>query len=184
MGGKGHSSESPIQAAQDMAHSMDKKLDHLYKQYVPKRLQSGVNVLHERSGLPHYAICLLGVVCLYMMVSRVSELICNLLGFCFPAYKSIKAIESPDRAEVTRWLTYWTVFAALSVFDFFISHLFITIPGYFIFKALFLIWCYIPIERNGSVVMHENVLRPYFLLLEKTFFNSENNNAQRDATRK
>jgi len=175
--GTGHA-ESPLGFVQDAAQNLDKKLDRAYKQYAPKQMKALVDKVHEQSGLPQYVICLLGVMCLYMMVSRLSELICNLLGSCYPAYRSIKALESPNRKEeVTRWLTYWTVFAALSVFDFFVTNLFISIPGYFIFKAIFLIWCFLPIERNGSVVMHETILRPYFIILEKMFGNGVNNNA-------
>jgi receptor expression-enhancing protein 5/6 len=41
-----------------------------------------------------------------------------LIGFVFPMYASIKAIESPGTDDDTMWLTYWLVFAIFKVRSF------------------------------------------------------------------
>lgn len=38
-----------------------------------------------------------------------------MIGFVFPMYASIKAIESPATDDDTMWLTYWLVFSIFKV---------------------------------------------------------------------
>ncbi|KAI7697624.1 Receptor expression-enhancing protein 5 [Sarcoptes scabiei] len=73
------------------------------------------------------------------------------------------ALESPDKRDDTRWLTYWVVFAFFSVIEFFSDFIFSWFPFYWLAKIVFLVWCYLPTERNGSDYVYFNVIRPYFL---------------------
>ena len=43
----------------------------------------------------------------------------NTIGFAYPAYCSIRALESSVKSDDTQWLTYWVVFAAFSVVEYF-----------------------------------------------------------------
>ena len=47
------------------------------------------------------------------------QLLANIVGFVYPAYCSIKALESTVKNDDTQWLTYWVVFAAFSVVEYF-----------------------------------------------------------------
>ena len=40
-------------------------------------------------------------------------------SFAYPAYCSIQALESKTKGDDTQWLTYWVVFAAFSVIEYF-----------------------------------------------------------------
>ena len=40
-------------------------------------------------------------------------------SFAYPAYCSIQALESSSKGDDTQWLTYWVVFAAFSVIEYF-----------------------------------------------------------------
>lgn len=55
---------------------------------------------------------------IYLVVGHFAELICNFVGVAYPAYSSIKAIQSSDKQDDTQWLIYWVVFAVLSLIDF------------------------------------------------------------------
>lgn len=66
----------------------------------------------------------LGVVALYMIFGYFAQFICNFVGFVLPAYWSMGAIETSDKQDDTKWLTYWVVFAAFSVVDFFADGIF------------------------------------------------------------
>ena len=92
------------------------------------------------------------------------------MGFLYPAYCSIKALESSVKNDDTQWLTYWVVFAFFSVIEYFADFIagwvrlsifffkslciFSKVPFYWLSKCLFLVWCMAPIEANGANVIY------------------------------
>lgn len=75
----------------------------------------------------------------------------------------MKAVETHDKSDDTKWLTYWVIFACFSTVEFFSLYIVKIIPFYWLLKCIFFVWCMAPIENNGSVVMYHKVIRPYFL---------------------
>jgi len=103
----------------------------------------------------------IAVVTLWLMFGFGAQLLCNFIGFLYPAYKSIKALESSTKADDTQWLMYWVVFSVFSVAEFFSDTLVGWIPMYWLVKCAFLLWCMSPLE--GSSVIYHRIIRPYFL---------------------
>ncbi|KAL3223702.1 hypothetical protein MRX96_049689 [Rhipicephalus microplus] len=81
----------------------------------------------------------------------------------YPAYASTRAIESADRNDDTRWLTYWVVYACFSILDFFADGILRFFPFYWLVKVVFLVYCFLPIRPNGSTRIYNSLIRPYFL---------------------
>ena len=78
-------------------------------------------MLEDNTGVQRLYIAygLGGIIVLWLAFGFGAQLLANIVGFVYPAYCSIKALESTVKNDDTQWLTYWVVFAAFSVVEYF-----------------------------------------------------------------
>ncbi|EGI60859.1 Receptor expression-enhancing protein 5 [Acromyrmex echinatior] len=102
----------------------------------------------------------IGIDRLYIFVGQ--QLVCNIIGFVYPAYQSMKALESPKKEDDTKWLTYWVVFAVFTIIEFFSEYIVCWFPVYWL--CVFYVWLMAPIaEYNGSLIIYRRIIRPKFI---------------------
>jgi len=122
----------------------------------------------------YIAYAVVGVLVLWLMFGYGGQLLCNTLGFAYPAYCSIRALESYSKKDDTQWLTYWVVFALFSVLEYFSDILVGWVPFYWLSKMMFMVWCMAPIEANGATVIYNRVVLPLFNKHQGTIDNAIN----------
>lgn len=129
----------------------------------------GLSFIESKTGVNRlylFAGCV-SLLSLYLVVGYASGFIVALLGFLYPAYASVKAIESSNKEDDTQWLTYWVVYAVFGIVEFF-SDIFLSwFPLYFLFKCIFLGWCMAPFSWNGSEFIYHRFVGPFILKHEK-----------------
>merc|ERR1712050_416207 len=97
-----------------------------------------------------------------LVVGFAAQIICNIVGFLYPAYESIRAIESTATKDDTKWLTYWVVYSSFIIVEFFSDYLLFWIPFYYVLKCALLLYCMLP-QYNGSQLVYQYCIRPLFL---------------------
>jgi receptor expression-enhancing protein 5/6 len=130
-----------------------------------KPWKSAFDIVEQKTGVPRVYI-FIGVTAaaiLYLIFGYAAQLLCNVISVVYPAYISIRAIETSDKFDDTKWLTYWVMYAVFSIFEFFSLFLTNFIPFYFLLKCAFFIWCMLPIENNGAVIIYNRIIRPQFV---------------------
>jgi len=149
-----------------MAAQVTALLEYLDKQLQQKnKVTELLSLAEEKTGVKKLYLAAggIGVLALWLVFGYGAQLLCNSIGFIYPAYASVKAIESPPTADDTKWLMYWVVFALFSVVEFFSDLLLNWFPLYWLVKCIFLVWCFLPIAANGTNVIYTRVVRPLFL---------------------
>lgn len=92
-------------------------------------------ILHTQNALNQDFAGVIAFLGLWLAFGYAGQLVCNSVGFIYPAYASIHAIETHAKEDDTKWLTYWVVFAVFSVFEFFADIIVGWFPLYWLAKV-------------------------------------------------
>lgn len=95
----------------------------------------------------------------FLNLGGIGQLLSNFAGFVLPGYLSLKALKTKTTADDTKLLTYWVVFAALQIIEFWSKTILYWVPAYFLFKTLFLLYLALP-GTNGAEFLYNTILVP------------------------
>ncbi|CAJ0964077.1 unnamed protein product, partial [Mesorhabditis belari] len=117
----------------------------------------------KREQVSYGLFVLLG---LYLVFGARAQFVCNLIGFVYPAYATVKTIRTEAKDDDTQWLIYWTVFAFFSLIDFFTGAFLKWFPVYYVVKAIFLIHLSLP-QTQGALYLYNKIIDPAITLFDK-----------------
>jgi len=110
------------------------------------------------------------------------EFLVNFAGFLIPGYYSLHALFTTSKADDTQWLTYWVVYAFLTVIESAISAAY-WFPFYYVFKFALVLWMSLP-QFNGAQIVFHSFIQPLFARFFAGGPTSSNLRAQADAASK
>lgn len=121
-----------------------------------------LNNFEKQTSVPKvYAF--LGLVGLYFFLVFFNiggEFLVNFAGFVIPGYYSLEALFSTSKVDDTQWLTYWVVYAFLTVLESLINAVY-WFPFYYVFKFILILWMALPVT-NGAQIVFRSFLQPVF----------------------
>jgi receptor expression-enhancing protein 5/6 len=82
------------------------------------------------------------------------------VGFVYPAFKSLQSIENKNRGDDVQWLVYWVIFSFFAVIEAFADFLLYWIPFYYAFKLAFLLWSMLP-QTKGAKFLYDSFLKDF-----------------------
>jgi len=139
------------------------RADVTKKLHEPNPVNNFLGQIENKTGVDRFFIVasIALLFSLYLIFGHFAELVCNFIGFLYPAYISIKAIESASKADDTQWLTYWVVFGLFSIIEFNEDEIVGYFPVYWLFKCAFLLYLYLPMTM-GAQKLYAKAIRPAF----------------------
>ncbi|KAF2750443.1 hypothetical protein M011DRAFT_397080 [Sporormia fimetaria CBS 119925] len=141
---------------QERAQSHISQLDKELSKY------PALNNFEKQTSVPKvYAI--LGLAALYFFLiffNIAGEFLVNIAGFIIPGYYSMAALFSSSKVDDTQWLTYWVVYAFLTVFESAVSAVY-WFPFYYTFKFVLVLWMALP-QTSGAQIIFRSFLQPVF----------------------
>ncbi len=126
-------------------------------------LKPHAEALEKKSkvNVEYFVVAIVAVLALCIFSGYLAGPITNIVGFVYPSYASLAAIESEGKEDDTQWLTYWVVFGFFCVIENFTDYILFWIPFYYAIKVTFLAWCMIP-KYQGAKVVYSAVIKPIF----------------------
>ncbi|KAI9837517.1 MAG: ER membrane protein DP1/Yop1 [Sarea resinae] len=121
-----------------------------------------LNNFERQTSVPKvYAVLGLAAVYFFLVFFNIAgEFLVNVAGFAIPGYYSLDALFSASKVDDTQWLTYWVVFAFLTVFESAVNAVY-WFPFYYTFKFVLVLWMFLP-QTSGAQVIFRSFIQPVF----------------------
>jgi len=143
--------------------SLQERAQHLISQ-IDKELSKYevLRNLEKQTSIPkvYPVLGLAGLYCFFIFFNIAGQFLVNTAGFIIPAYYSLNALFTTSKADDTQWLTYWVVFAFLTVFESAVSAVY-WFPFYYTFKFVLVMWLALP-QTNGAQLVFRSFIHPVF----------------------
>ncbi|KAK3081518.1 ER membrane protein DP1/Yop1 [Coniosporium uncinatum] len=159
---------------QDRAQHQISQLDKELSKY------PALNNFEKQTSVPKvYVILGLGALYFFLIFFNIAgEFLVNTAGFVLPAYYSLSALFSSGKTDDTQWLTYWVVYAFLTVFESAVNAVY-WFPFYYTFKFVAVLWMALP-QTGGAQIIFRSFIQPVFSRFFEADGTSANLRAQAD----
>ena len=96
-----------------------------------------------------------------LLFTPLGSMVSSAITFLLPAYYTFKALESTDKKDDQRMLTFWISFGFVYLFDNLFSWIFSIFYFYHLLRSILLMYLFIP-KYDGATKLYEKVIKPLF----------------------
>lgn len=162
---------------QERAQNQISQLDKELSRY------PALNNFEQQTGAPKvYVILGLGALYFFLVFFNLAgEFLVNFAGFILPGYYSLEALFSSRKQDDTQWLTYWVVYAFLTVIESLINAVY-WFPFYYVFKFIAILWMALP-QTGGAQIVFRSFIQPVFSRFFESGSTSGNLRSQAEAAK-
>ncbi|VDK74557.1 unnamed protein product [Litomosoides sigmodontis] len=153
--------------------AVDKLLQDVDKQLHEKNaLTSLLTQVEARTGIKrlHLILGFVGIHALYLIFGSLAELLCDIIGFVYPAYISIRSVETSHKDGNAQWFTYWIICALFNIAEYFSETFVVYFPIYWLLKCIFLLYLYLPMTKGAQKIYYrfiQSFVQKHQSILEK-----------------
>ncbi|CAK68465.1 unnamed protein product (macronuclear) [Paramecium tetraurelia] len=116
---------------------------------------------------PAHVVFICAVVSVASIVLGIAaRFLATFVSMIYPAYRSIKAIESDNKEDDRQWLSYWILFSLLTLADSSIGFVLEFIPFYHVIRLALFVFLFHP-SFNGAEKVYKTVVQPVYLKYHK-----------------
>ena len=108
----------------------------------------------------------LSVILILLVLEKGSCLICDTLGFVYPAYLSFKTLESKEIDDDKIYLSYWLIFSLVNIYRISIGSVISIIPFPDLFRLVFYIYLLHP-KTKGALLFLNQIIHPFIQIYEQ-----------------
>lgn len=120
--------------------------------------------INQRNAFKFLAASMI-MTALWLTFGENPQLMCNSIGFFYPAYVTIRMIKYVKVRDNFKWLTYWVVFATFAWLEYFLDDILRFFPWYWFAKCFVLIFIMVTIKLSKSLYKSNGIpycrIRPY-----------------------
>ncbi|CAD8105122.1 unnamed protein product [Paramecium primaurelia] len=111
---------------------------------------------------PAHVVFICGVVSLASIVLGIAaRFLSTFVSMIYPAYRSIKAIESGEKTDDKQWLSYWILFSLITLADSSIGFILEFIPFYHVIRLALFVILFHP-SLNGAEKVYQALVQPVY----------------------
>merc|ERR1711918_72465 len=120
-----------------------------------------LETLQDKTGVKklYLSAAIAAFVVIFILFGFGAGLLCNFVGFVYPAYASFKSLESNNTNDERLWLTYWVIYSCFCLVEGFLEFILFWVPFYSPIKLAFLFYLFLP-QTKGAMTLYEKFLRP------------------------